>query len=49
MLAWWSEQSALEKGLLAVAAGVALMRFKVNVVLVIVACAALGLARGLLA
>ncbi len=35
--------------LLAVAAGVALMRFKVNVVLVIVACAALGLARGLLA
>lgn len=34
--------------LLAIAAGVALMRFRVNVVLVIVACAAAGLARGLL-
>lgn len=35
--------------LLAIAAGVALMRFKANVVLVIVACAAAGLARGVLA
>jgi chromate transporter len=34
--------------ILAVAAGVALMRFKVNVVLVIAGCAALGLLRGLL-
>jgi chromate transporter len=34
---------------LAMAAGVALMRFRVNVVLVIIACAGLGLARGLLA
>jgi len=34
--------------LLAIAAGVALMRFRVNVVLVIVACAAAGLSRGLL-
>lgn len=35
--------------LLSVAAGLALMRFKANVVLVIVACAAIGLMRGLLA
>lgn len=35
--------------LLSVAAGLALMRFKVNVVLVIVACATMGLLRGLLA
>lgn len=34
---------------LAVVAGVALMRFRVNVVLVIIACAATGLMRGLLA
>ncbi len=33
---------------LAIAAAVALMRFKANVVLVILACAAMGLARGLL-
>lgn len=35
--------------LLAVASAVALMRFKVNVVLVVVACALIGLARGVLA
>jgi chromate transporter len=35
--------------LLSVAAGLALMRFKANVVLVILACAGMGLLRGLLA